>query len=337
VSAANKGAMAEFDLSQTDRLLTTTRAVRKRLDLERPVEPEVIQECIRIAIQAPTGGTPSSGAGWSSPTRGSEPGWRSSIVTRHGVFRGHMTHSGCPRPEDDPRAAQMARIVDSGVYLADRLQHVPLHVIPCVRRYMSDSGTFEVATMFGSILPARLELSARAACSRARHGAHHHASGAGTRGCRAARNSRQRHPGRADPGGLLHRSGFQASGTAPGRGDHLLEHLEDHRPNSLANGRSNSTSNMRVSRAHQAHIVRPSKSWHDLWGEALVRAPPRDRRRPTPRPVAEAASCGRPGRARRKQRQSRRPILPAPSASMRNGWTRQSHQSSCDRVCSPVQ
>ena len=45
-----------FDLSQTDRLLTTTRAVRKRLDLTRPVEPSVILDCLRIATQAPSGG-----------------------------------------------------------------------------------------------------------------------------------------------------------------------------------------------------------------------------------------------------------------------------------------
>jgi nitroreductase len=45
-----------FDLAQTDHLLTTTRAVRKRLDLQRPVERDLIVECIRIATQAPAGG-----------------------------------------------------------------------------------------------------------------------------------------------------------------------------------------------------------------------------------------------------------------------------------------
>src|SRR5438093_8195350 len=47
---------ANFDLAQTDRLLTTTRAVRKRLDLTRPVEREVVLECLNIAVQAPSGG-----------------------------------------------------------------------------------------------------------------------------------------------------------------------------------------------------------------------------------------------------------------------------------------
>ena len=44
-----------------DQLLTTTRSVRKRLDLERPVEREVIEECLEVAIQAPTG---SNMQGW---------------------------------------------------------------------------------------------------------------------------------------------------------------------------------------------------------------------------------------------------------------------------------
>ena len=49
--------MADYpmDTTVTDHLLATTRAVRKRLDLERPVEPEVILECLRLAVQSPTG------------------------------------------------------------------------------------------------------------------------------------------------------------------------------------------------------------------------------------------------------------------------------------------
>ena len=51
----------EFDLSQTDTLLSTTRAVRKRLDLTRPVPREVVMECIALSMQAPTG---SNSQGW---------------------------------------------------------------------------------------------------------------------------------------------------------------------------------------------------------------------------------------------------------------------------------
>ncbi|TDC16608.1 nitroreductase family protein, partial [Kribbella albertanoniae] len=38
-----------------DELLTTTRTVRKRLDLSRPVPIEVVRECIEVAVQAPSG------------------------------------------------------------------------------------------------------------------------------------------------------------------------------------------------------------------------------------------------------------------------------------------
>ena len=45
-----------MDLATVDKLLTTTRTVRKRLDLTRPVDPEIIQTCLELAIQAPTVG-----------------------------------------------------------------------------------------------------------------------------------------------------------------------------------------------------------------------------------------------------------------------------------------
>ena len=52
--------MATLNLSP-DELLTTTRAVRKRLDFDRPVPLELVRECIEIATQAPTG---SNQQGW---------------------------------------------------------------------------------------------------------------------------------------------------------------------------------------------------------------------------------------------------------------------------------
>ena len=46
----------EFDLEQTDALLSTTRAVRRRLDLEREVPDDVLRRCIELAEQTPSGG-----------------------------------------------------------------------------------------------------------------------------------------------------------------------------------------------------------------------------------------------------------------------------------------
>ena len=44
-----------MDLATIDKLLTTTRSVRRRLDLARPVDPAVVQECLEIAVQGPAG------------------------------------------------------------------------------------------------------------------------------------------------------------------------------------------------------------------------------------------------------------------------------------------
>ena len=45
-----------FDIRESDRLLTTTRAVRQRLDLDRPVSDQILSDCIALAEQAPSGG-----------------------------------------------------------------------------------------------------------------------------------------------------------------------------------------------------------------------------------------------------------------------------------------
>ncbi len=59
--------MSELDLTVVDELLSTTRSIRKKLDLERPVDPAVIDECIELSLQAPTGGN--------------SQGWRWIVVT----------------------------------------------------------------------------------------------------------------------------------------------------------------------------------------------------------------------------------------------------------------
>ena len=126
-------------------LLTTTRAVRKRLDLERPVEREVIEDCLRLAQQAPTA---SYSQNWhflvvTDPAKRAALGeiWRE--VAYPYVQRG-----------GGPREGQMQRIGDAVVHLAEHIQDVPVHVIPCVEgRYEGKSNPL-VASMFGSIVPA---------------------------------------------------------------------------------------------------------------------------------------------------------------------------------------
>jgi nitroreductase len=128
-----------------DELLSTTRAVRKRLDLTRPVEREVLEECLRLAQQAPT-------AAYSQ-------NWHFVVVTdadkraRLGelwrqVAYPYLQRGGGPRP------GQMTRIGDAVVHLAEHIHEVPVHVIPCVEGRHEGKPNALVASRYGSIIPA---------------------------------------------------------------------------------------------------------------------------------------------------------------------------------------
>src|SRR5262245_11506733 len=108
-----------LDLDTVDKLLTTTRAVRKRLDLARPVELAVVMECLGLAIQAPTGSNQQT--------------WRWIVVTDPDVRAG-LAELYRNLPADRPPAslgsvpppeAQQARVGDSAGYLMQHLHEVP--------------------------------------------------------------------------------------------------------------------------------------------------------------------------------------------------------------------
>ena len=141
----------------TDRLLTTTRAARKRLDLERPVDRDLIVECLAIASQAPTGSNlqhwrwlvvtdPTQRAALAEVYRRSFEGARSEIVT------GYTARTAADRELVDP--AQLARVMDSAGYLVEHLAEVPVLVIPCLRAEPGSDDAFSRATLYGSIYPA---------------------------------------------------------------------------------------------------------------------------------------------------------------------------------------
>ena len=138
-----------MDLSSVDHLLTTTRAVRKRLDLQRPVEPEVIEECLRLAIQAPTGGN-SQGWRWLVVT---DPEKKLAIAEAYRSI--WVPYSQASRANTDDTNDQQHRVIDSATYLADHLHEVPVLVIPCIYGRALGGGTLvEGAGLFGSIYPA---------------------------------------------------------------------------------------------------------------------------------------------------------------------------------------
>ena len=102
-----------------DQLLSTTRAVRRRLDLERPVESELLEECFRLAQQAPNG---SNRQFWHFVVV-TDPAKRKGLAD---LYRRVVRQPGRPRPALPPA------LLASVEHLVDHLHQVPVHVIPCV-------------------------------------------------------------------------------------------------------------------------------------------------------------------------------------------------------------
>jgi nitroreductase len=138
-----------FDLPEADRLLATTRAVRKRLDPERPVARETLLECVSLSQQAPTGSNSQS--------------WRWVLVddadTRKalaGLYKKAAdAYLEAARANLGSSDAQTARVYDSAFWLVDHLAEVPVHVIPCmIGRLPEKAGNMAAASLYGSIFPA---------------------------------------------------------------------------------------------------------------------------------------------------------------------------------------
>jgi nitroreductase len=137
-----------------DELLSTTRAVRKRLDFGRPVEREVLEECLALAHQAPTG---SNQQGWHFVVI-TDPAKRAALADcyRRGwqAYRDAGGGAGNTRTGDPARDAVFARIGDSSAYLAQHMAEVPVLVVPCIAGRTDGLPAAEQAGRWGSILPA---------------------------------------------------------------------------------------------------------------------------------------------------------------------------------------
>ncbi|OJZ71994.1 nitroreductase [Mycobacterium paraffinicum] len=139
----------------TDTLLSTTRSVRKRLDLSRDVPLGLVRECLEIALQAPTSANRQH---WSFIVVVDAEQKRrvAEIYKRQWNWLASTPYSVGGRFSDDPtRAPQQARAADSGAYLADHLAEVPVLVLPCIE--VEGDGQFTPANQadtWGSIMPA---------------------------------------------------------------------------------------------------------------------------------------------------------------------------------------
>jgi nitroreductase len=139
----------------SDELLSTTRAVRKRLDLERPVEPELIDECLQLAAQAPTG---SNAQGWhfvvvTDPDTRAALGrmYKDGFDFVYGDRDGAIANRSHADRIDEGTAR---RVVDSAAYLAEHIGRAPVHVIPVIEGRLEGGPVALQASIWGSLLPA---------------------------------------------------------------------------------------------------------------------------------------------------------------------------------------
>jgi nitroreductase len=134
-----------------DEVLTTTRSVRKRLDFERPVERSVVEECIEIAIQAPTGSN--------------RQGWHWVVIEDQAkkqaladIYAANFAeYRNAPAPtyiEGDTRGERQDAVRDSAIYLAENFHRAPMMLIPCIDGRLDNLPSFATASMWGSLLPA---------------------------------------------------------------------------------------------------------------------------------------------------------------------------------------
>ena len=140
----------EFDIPMTDELLATTRAVRKRLDLTKPVPRDVINECLELAIQAPTGSN-SQGWRWVVVEDADKRKALADLYKKGG--EAYLTSAS--EQAQTSRDSQTLRVYSSALYLMEHLHEVPVHVIPCIQgRPASDTPTVMMAGLLASIYPA---------------------------------------------------------------------------------------------------------------------------------------------------------------------------------------
>lgn len=134
-----------------DEVLATTRSVRKRLDFDRPVEREVVEEALELALQAPTG---SNTQGWHWVFV-QDPAKKRALRDIYAAnFAIYASAPGRDFGEGDVRTERKDKVRDSAAYLADNFHRAPLLLIPCIEGRLDGLPSFATASMWGSLLPA---------------------------------------------------------------------------------------------------------------------------------------------------------------------------------------
>jgi len=132
-----------------DELLTTTRSVRKRLDLTRPVPRELIRECVEIAQQAPSG---SNRQGFHFVVVDDADKRTALAELYRKTWKLYAAAGDNTFDEGDPRGERYDAVRSSASYLADHLHEVPVHVILCGKA--RTAATASPASYYAGIIPA---------------------------------------------------------------------------------------------------------------------------------------------------------------------------------------
>lgn len=142
----------ELDLTPRE-LLTTTRAVRKRLDLERPVERDVVEQCLQLAFQAPNGSNQQTW-GWILVD---DPGIRAEMAAIYMAALADYTRRPRARRDDarpsPPQTSEKQRMTESVMHLMEHLHEVPILLVPTFHGRCEMGSLFEQASRWGSIAP----------------------------------------------------------------------------------------------------------------------------------------------------------------------------------------
>jgi nitroreductase len=142
-----------MNLETADRLLTTTRSVRRRIDTSRPVDPAVIERCIDIATQAPVGGN--------VPRYHflviTDPHTREQIAA---LYKKSVLEMYLPlRRQQSPVFPEAeAGFFASLTHLAEHLHEVPVLIVPCVEGRPENTKLLATASLFANIFPAAWSL-----------------------------------------------------------------------------------------------------------------------------------------------------------------------------------
>ena len=140
----------KLNLSADD-VLTTTRSVRKRLDFDKPVERAIVEECLEIAMQAPTG---SNAQGWHWVVVEDQAKKDAIAAIYHARFE---LYRSAPKPTydtGDSRGERQGKVIDSATYLAENFHRAPLMLIPCIWGRLDGVPAGAAVGSLGSLLPA---------------------------------------------------------------------------------------------------------------------------------------------------------------------------------------